>query len=191
MLMTMTQAAQSQVLEYMRQTNEPCLGLRISARRLGRTVFDYGLSLVLRTEAREDDVIVELERLKIYMDPASAALLEGASIDFVSDAGGAGFKIDNPQAKVCWDDPVAQKVQDVLDEQVAPALAAHGGWVELVEVQGDRAIVQLGGGCRGCGLAPITLSDGIESAILDAVPEIRQVIDGTDHESGDPPFSPR
>ena len=190
-MITMTRLAQEKVLEYIEQANGPCHGLRISARRLGRTTFDYGLSLVLEDEARDDDVIVELERVQVYMDPQSSALLEGASIDFVSDASGAGFKIDNPQAKVHWDDPVAQKVQDVLDAKVAPALAAHGGWVELVEVRGDTAVVQLGGGCQGCGLAHITLSDGIQRAIIDAVPEIQHVVDGTDHDMGEHPYVPR
>jgi len=190
-MVTISDLAQEKILEYMEQANGPCLGLRLSARRLGRTTFEYGLTLVLEDDPREDDVVVEFERLKVFMDPRSSELLEGASIDFVSDADGAGFKIDNPQAKVHWDDPVAQKVQDVLDTQVAPALAAHGGWVELVEIKGDTAVVQLGGGCHGCGLAHVTLSDGIQSAIIDAVPEISHVVDGTDHETGDHPYYPR
>jgi|AMFO01.1.fsa_nt_gi Iron-sulfur cluster assembly accessory protein len=187
-MLTITELAQQKILEYMKQTESPCLGLRIRADRLGRTTFRYDLTLVLEGDEREDDVVTELEHIKVFMDPLSSQSMEGATIDFVSDATGAGFKIDNPQAKVHWDDPVAQKVQDVLDSRVAPALAQHGGWVELVEVRGDTAVVQLGGGCHGCGMAQITLTEGIQSAIVDAVEEINKVVDATNHETGVNPY---
>lgn len=187
-MITITDIAQDKVLEYMEQAGSPCFGLRVRAFRLGRRTFRYDLTLVLENDLRDDDQVIELEKLKVYLDPMSAEALEGTTIDFVSDATGSGFKIDNPQAGVHWEDPVAQKVQDVLDAQVAPALASHGGWVELVEVKGDTAVVQLGGGCHGCGMAEVTLTEGIQSAILDAVPEIQQVVDATDHASGTNPY---
>jgi Fe/S biogenesis protein NfuA len=76
----------------------------------------------------------------------------------------------------------------VLDEQINPAIAAHGGRAELVAVEGGVAYLRLGGGCQGCGLAAVTLSQGIEVAILDAVSEVSEVIDVTDHASGANPY---
>jgi Fe/S biogenesis protein NfuA len=83
---------------------------------------------------------------------------------------------------------VAQRVLQVLDQQINPAIAAHGGRADLVAVEEGVAYLRLGGGCQGCGLAAVTLSQGIEVAILDAVPEITKVVDVTDHASGANPY---
>jgi Fe/S biogenesis protein NfuA len=83
---------------------------------------------------------------------------------------------------------VAQRVLAVLDADVNPAIAAHGGQANLIAVEGDVAYVQMAGGCQGCGMAAATLSQGIEVAILDAVPEIAKVVDVTDHQSGANPY---
>ncbi|HQP45146.1 MAG TPA: NifU family protein, partial [Thermoanaerobaculales bacterium] len=64
-------------------------------------------------------------------------------------------------------------------------------WVELLAVDGDTAVIQFGGGCQGCGMSQVTLKDGIERIILEEVPEIRKVVDGTDHESGSNPYYSR
>jgi Fe/S biogenesis protein NfuA len=76
----------------------------------------------------------------------------------------------------------------VLTEHVGPAIAAHGGTAELVAVEGDTAYVRLGGGCVGCGMAAVTLTQGISVAITQAVPEIANVVDVTDHASGTNPY---
>lgn len=190
-MITVTPTAQEKVLEFMAGSEESCIGLRVRATKLGNHTFGYELNLVRDGEARKDDVVHELDQLTVHLDPQSAEWLEGTTIDFVSDERGSGFKIDNPQAQVNWDDPVARKVQEVLDSQVGPALASHGGWVELVEVDGDTAVVQLGGGCQGCGMAHVTLSDGIQKAIIEAVPEIGRVVDATDHGAGETPYIAR
>jgi Fe/S biogenesis protein NfuA len=83
---------------------------------------------------------------------------------------------------------LAQKVQKVIDERIAPSLAGHGGWVELLSVDGDAATIQFGGGCQGCGMSQVTLKEGIESAILQEVPEIKRVLDDTDHTAGANPY---
>ena len=101
---------------------------------------------------------------------------------------GSGFRFDNPQAVVAWDDPVAQRVQQVIDEKVMPSVAGHGGWVELLAVDGETAVIQFGGGCQGCGMSQVTLKDGIERIILDEIPEIKKVVDDTDHASGENPY---
>jgi Fe/S biogenesis protein NfuA len=84
--------------------------------------------------------------------------------------------------------PVAERVQLVLTDHINPSIASHGGTAELVAVEGDTAYLRLGGGCVGCGMAAVTLSQGIEVAIKQAVPEIVNVIDVTDHASGTNPY---
>jgi Fe/S biogenesis protein NfuA len=79
-------------------------------------------------------------------------------------------------------------VAAVLDHQINPAIASHGGFAELVGVEEATVYLRLGGGCQGCGLAQVTLSQGIEVAIKEAIPEVEQVIDVTDHASGTDPY---
>ena len=83
---------------------------------------------------------------------------------------------------------MAQRVLAVLEEQVNPSIAMHGGRADLVAVEEDIVYLRLSGGCQGCGLATVTLSQGIEVALRDALPEIVSVIDVTDHASGANPF---
>jgi Fe/S biogenesis protein NfuA len=93
---------------------------------------------------------------------------------------------DRPPADLSGD--VAQRVVAVLDRQINPSIAAHGGRADLVAVEDATAYLRLSGGCQGCGLAKVTLSQGIEVAITDAIPEVTSVVDVTDHASGDNPY---
>jgi Fe/S biogenesis protein NfuA len=86
------------------------------------------------------------------------------------------------------DDPVVAKIVEVLDAQINPQIAAHGGFAELVAVDAPVAYLRMGGGCQGCGMAAVTLSQGIEVLLLDLVPEITEVVDVTDHASGTNPY---
>lgn len=186
-MITFTDEAKTKIGEYVEQI-DGCLGVRIVARRLGQHRFNYDITLVTGNDTKDSDEVTELGSFSCYLDSDSSANLEGATVDWVSDLSGAGFKIDNPQAVISWDDPIAQKIQQVLDDKVAPSLAGHGGWVELTAVEGDAAYIQFGGGCQGCGMSQVTLKEGIETAILAEVPEIKRVLDGTDHASGENPY---
>jgi Fe/S biogenesis protein NfuA len=83
---------------------------------------------------------------------------------------------------------VAQRVLSVLEQQINPSIAAHGGRADLVAIEEETAYLRLSGGCAGCGMAAVTLSQGIEVAIFDAVPEITSVVDVTDHAAGANPY---
>jgi Fe/S biogenesis protein NfuA len=86
------------------------------------------------------------------------------------------------------DSDLARRVTAVLERDVNPSIAAHGGQAELVAIEGATAYLRLGGGCQGCGMATVTLSQGIEVAITEAVPEIDAIVDVTDHASGRNPY---
>ena len=190
-MITFSETAQQKVREYMDMSETKSLGVRVVAHRFGRHQFRYELALVMEGESSENDVVVDQESFQVFMDPKSAESLEGTTVDFVSDVTGTGFMFNNPQAEVHWDDPLAQRVQQVIDERISPSLAGHGGWVELLGVEGETATIQFGGGCQGCGMSQVTLKEGIEAAILQEVPEIKQVLDDTDHESGASPYYSR
>ena len=80
------------------------------------------------------------------------------------------------------------RVQDLIETMINPAVAGHGGFVELIDVQDNRVYLQMGGGCQGCGAADVTLKQGIERLIKEELPEIEEVLDTTDHASGDNPY---
>jgi Fe/S biogenesis protein NfuA len=80
------------------------------------------------------------------------------------------------------------RVQDLIDTMINPAVAGHGGYVELIDVQDKRVYLQMGGGCQGCGAADVTLKSGIERLIKEEMPEIEEVLDTTDHSSGTNPY---
>ena len=190
-MITFTDTARQKVREYMDMSETPTLGVRVVAHRFGRHQFRYELALVMEGEASDKDVVVNQDVFDVFVDPQSAESIEGTTVDFVSDVSGTGFMFSNPQAEVNWDDPLAQRVQKVIDERISPSLAGHGGWVELLAVDGDAAIIQFGGGCQGCGMSQVTLKEGIETAILNEVPEIKRVLDDTDHASGENPYYAR
>ena len=85
-------------------------------------------------------------------------------------------------------DDLKAKVQDLIDTMINPAVAGHGGFVELIDVQDNRVYLQMGGGCQGCGAADITLKSGIERLIKEEIPEVAEVLDTTDHSSGTNPY---
>ena len=80
------------------------------------------------------------------------------------------------------------KVQELIDTMINPAVAGHGGFVELIDVQDNRVYLQMGGGCQGCGAADVTLKSGIERLIKDELPEVTEVLDTTDHAAGNNPY---
>lgn len=86
------------------------------------------------------------------------------------------------------EDLLRQKVQHIIDDQINPAVASHGGYITLVDVQGTNLLIRMGGGCQGCGMANATLRDGIEEALRAQVPELGEIIDVTDHTSGETPY---
>ena len=121
-------------------------GLRISIQ--GRTATAFQYSLGLATEAQADDIVVECGRFNVLVDAESAPDLQGAVIDYVDDLNSSGFNIENPNTPT-WDNPKAQEVQKLIDERINPAVAAHGGQIELLNVEDDAIYIHMGGGCQG------------------------------------------
>jgi Fe/S biogenesis protein NfuA len=86
------------------------------------------------------------------------------------------------------DDALYERVADLFDQQVNPMVARHGGRVELIDVQDAVVMVRMAGGCQGCGMADVTLRQGIEAMLQQHVPEVRGVVDITDHTAGSNPY---
>lgn len=106
----------------------------------------------------------------------------------------AGIKSGTPAVKpgfvseVPADEMVRQKVQKILDFEINPAVASHGGFIELIEVEGDTIKLKMGGGCHGCSSSSATLYQGVAKTIQEKVPEVKKVVDVTDHATGANPY---
>ena len=185
-MLTITDAAKKKVLALLEGEEQKDLALRVAIRGRGPGGFRYELQFVGAGERGAEDTVVNAGGFDVLVDPDSAPNLKGATVDFLDGVTESGFKIDNPNP--LWTDPKAQAVQEVIDTQINPGVASHGGHVALLDVKDDIAYIALGGGCQGCGMADVTLKQGIEVLLKEAVPEIHQVIDTTDHAAGKNPY---
>lgn len=159
--------------------------------------YTYDIYFQALDDAGEDDVVQHDDELPVVIPLKSVERLRGARLDW-SDEGEGGLVMVNPNVPPRSETRVpregdltsdlAKRVIAVLDEEVNPSIASHGGRADLVSVEDAVAYLRLSGGCQGCGLARVTLSQGIEVAIKEAVPEITSVVDVTDHASGANPF---
>jgi Fe/S biogenesis protein NfuA len=144
------------------------------------------------------DLVLHYEGFEVLVDSTSQKFVDGASLNWLDTAAGGGFQFENPndapQKPTRKDAPegpegeVWRQIQRVLDEQVNPAVASHGGNISLIEYRDGIAYLQMGGGCQGCGQAAATLKQGVERILRDQVPEIEEILDVTDHAGGRNPY---
>ena len=155
--------------------------------------FKYSLSFMTVSSARDGHVVERHGDLPLIVPHGDVEKLAGATIALTDQ----GLTMNNPNvpevpemAAPAGDltGPLADQVQSVLREQVNPAIASHGGGAELVSVDGTVAYLRLMGGCQGCGMAQVTLKQGIERILLEAIPDLSEVVDVTDHASGTDPY---
>lgn len=142
-------------------------------------------------EEQEEDQLLELPKLKAYLDKRSVPFLDDAKVDYSADRLGGQLSIRAPNSRmprVSDDSPVEDKVNYILHSEINPGLAAHGGNISLEEMDGDVAVLQFGGGCQGCGQADVTLKDGVERTLLEKIPELKGVRDITDHSDSSQAF---
>ena len=181
-----------------REEDADALALWLEVSGVVRGKFAYDLYLAPLELAGEGDAVEHHGDVAVVVPAASIELVRGARLDRQGDLATGGLVVDNPRAPASpaiqggppadLSGPAAQRILRVLSEQINPAIASHGGEVQLVAVEGSTAYVQMAGGCQGCGMASFTLTEGIETAIRAAAPEIHSVIDVTDHSSGDNPY---
>ena len=198
-VLTVTPAARGVVLDARAQEADAerlALWVEVTGARDGAYTYDIYFQSV--ADAGPGDSVSDDDGLAVVVPESSVARLVGARLDW-SDEGDGGLVIVNPNTpprpevfaerpQVDLTSELAQRVLNVLDDQVNPSIAMHGGHADLVAVEEGVVYVRLSGGCQGCGLASVTLSQGIEVALRDSVPEIVSVVDVTDHASGANPF---
>jgi Fe/S biogenesis protein NfuA len=188
-MLKITEVAQEKIREAIDGNKDPVLGIRVLAEARSPFQVNYGLAFVSEKGVKNNDDIMEFDGFNIYMSRDMEQYFEGATLDFKDGLHGSGFAfVDTPKVPKEYKGTLAEKVVKVIDEEINPGIASHGGYVTLVDVKGTDVIIQMGGGCQGCGMANVTLKDGIEVALKNALPEITGVYDVTDHASGKNPY---
>ena len=197
-ILLLSEGAVTKIKELILTRGKPGLAVRVGIRgKLPGGGYQTEFKFQERSEATEADLVQSAGGFDLLFDPDVAKKVQGAKVDFDEKRYSAGFNIEYPprsplppglEAKRDWTDPLAQKVQQVIDEYINPGVAGHGGWVLLTDVKQQTVYVQMGGGCQGCGMAAVTLRAGIEKAIMEAVPDVSEIIDVTAHEEGEEPY---
>lgn len=156
---------------------------------------EYDISLVEREDKQKTEIAINLDGIRVFLNLDTSNLLGGATIDWSDDQGGFRVETPRPQRPAAppagstgASGPLAEKVQRLFDEQVNPRIAAHGGSVELVDVAEDVIYVRMMGGCQGCAASAMTLRQGIERMVREEIPEVRDIVDLTDHDAGANPY---
>ncbi|MEO8673227.1 MAG: NfuA family Fe-S biogenesis protein [Tahibacter sp.] len=187
--------AQQHFLRLIEQQGIAGLGIRLRAVKAGTPAADCQLEFCEPADLAGDEWTVECSGFNVYIDSASVPFLDAAEVDYENNATGGQLTIRAPKIKGSVPGEGAslvERVRYVLETEVNPKVASHGGRVSLEEVSADGVVLlRFGGGCHGCGMADVTLKHGVEKTLRERIPEITAVRDATDHATGEKPYFER
>ena len=194
-MITFTDRARDVVLSLLEESEGKLEALRITMRQAdsgSKPHFD--LTLVGTDERESGDQEEDVGGFSILVKQSLVSQLDGATVDYMDRINESGFEVrtlGSNEPKKSQDPPqgqIAERVREVLEVQVNPAIAAHGGMISLVNVEETDIFVEMSGGCQGCALSTATLRQGVERMLREAIPELTGVHDITDHSSGENPY---
>lgn len=188
-MITISESAQTHFVSLLSSQAEKT-NIRVFVVNPGTQQAECGVSYCPQDSVEENDQILNFDGFDAVVDQESAPFLEEAEIDFVTDKMGSQLTLKAPNAKmrkVADDAPLLERLNYVIETEINPQLANHGGNVLVTEITDDKiAIVQFGGGCNGCSMIDVTLKDGIEKELLAKFEgEIEGVRDATEHQAGE------
>jgi Fe/S biogenesis protein NfuA len=195
-VLTVTPEALERVLEIRDGEEDPgSLALRVEITGTSGADYTYDLAFEAVSDLDEDDDLSVQGGLTVVVAANSVDEVRGATLDVPRNPGQAGLVIRNPNRpnplvgrEIELTGDLADKVRQLLAEAINPSLASHGGYAELVGVEDTTVFLTMGGGCQGCAMSAATLREGIQVAIREAIPEVTDIVDVTDHDAGDNPF---
>ena len=194
-MIQITESAQSHFRHLLESQGGDAIGIRLSALHAGTPRADVRLEFAEKGDLDGDEWVVECEGFSLFVAGDSASHLDGAEIDYRSNATGGELNIRAPKIKgsaPAEGASLPERVRWLLDNEINPQLAAHKGNVRLEEVTADGVVLlRFGGGCHGCGMADVTLKQGIEKQLMAKIPGITAVRDATDHSTGEAPYIAR
>jgi Fe/S biogenesis protein NfuA len=194
-MIQISESAQSHFRRLIERESLPGLGVRLSAMHPGTPRADVRLEFAEPQDLHGDEWAVDCEGFTLWLDAASVQYLDGAEIDYTTQATGGQLQIRAPKIKGVVPGESAslvERVRWVVEHDINPQLAQHKGHVSVQEVTAEGVVLlNFGGGCHGCGMADVTLKQGIEKTLLEKVPGVIAVRDATDHASGTAPYITR
>ena len=194
-MIQISDSAQAHFRKLIEREASPGLGVRLAAVHAGTAKADVRLEFAEAADLLGDEWAIDCEGFTLWLDAPSVPFLDGAEIDYTSMATGGQLQIRAPKIKgVAPGDAasIVERVRWTIEQEINPQLAQHRGHVSLQEVTADGVVLlRFGGGCHGCGMADVTLKQGIEKTLMEKVPGVTAVRDATDHDTGHAPFIPR
>lgn len=193
--MLVTEAAQKHFSNLLQKEAVEGMNLRLFVANPGTIHAEVSVTFCPPGKEESTDFSLPFENFNLYVASHSKEPLRDAKIDFVEDVLEGHLSIKAPflkgrqPAATC---SLQERIQFVIDSEINPNLAGHGGKVSLVEIigaeEGKIIVLQFGGGCHGCGMAGVTLKHGIEKTLKENFPEIVEIRDATDHTTGEAPY---
>lgn len=194
-MINISESAQSHFRKLIEREALPGLGVRLSAVHAGTPRADVRLEFAEPGDLQGDEWAIDCEGFTIWLDAASVTFLDGAEIDYETQSTGGQLQIRAPRIKgeaPAESASLVERVHWIVEQEINPQLASHRGHVSVQEVTAEGVVLlRFGGGCHGCGMADVTLKQGIEKTLLSKVPGVTAVRDATDHTTGDAPYIPR
>ncbi len=193
-MLTFTDSARAAVRGFLEENPDEPQALRITLHDGSPLAPSYDLTLVNPADRDDEEIEFDTGEFSVLVHADSTERLDGATVDFVEQDEFAGFQIRDLAGEAAFGDatgPLAERVRGILDAQVNPGIASHGGAINLVGVKGSDVYIQMSGGCQGCALSRMTLRQGVERMLRQSIPEIGELHDVTDHAGGENPYFER
>ncbi len=177
--------AQKYVADLFTQQDEKDLALKVDIEKAGTPVATVTFNFCFAKDLAKSYTKFAYEGFNAYIDECNIDYLKDSEVALKEQDSAKKLTITAPNAKgeaPKQDAPLEEKIKYTIIAEVNPQLASHGGFVELVEITKDTDVVlNFGGGCQGCSSVKITLKNGVEAQLKSLFPEIRSVLDVTDH----------
>lgn len=194
-MIQISESAQTHFRKLIEREALPGLGVRLSAIHPGTVKADVRLEFAEPGDLLGDEWAIDCDGFTLWLEAASINYLDSAEIDYENKGTGGQLQIRAPKIKgevPAQSASLVERVLWIVEHEINPQLAQHRGNVAVQEVTAEGVVVlRFGGGCHGCGMADVTLKQGIEKTLLEKVPGVTAVRDATDHDSGDAPYISR
>ena len=178
--------AQDHIKKFLNASSEKIQGVSIIIETKTERKANYSIQFIELSDTPAENISIDFENIPVLVSKEVIPYLEGTEVD-LNDKG--ELEAFNPSMSITEiSGSVEEQIQHVLDEEVNPMVASHGGVVSLLEVKEHNAYLEFGGGCQGCGMIDVTLKQGVEVMIKAQIPEIEAIYDVTDHAEGTNPY---
>jgi len=185
-LLSITDSAQEYLRDLLSKQDAENIGVRVFVEKPGTPHAECCMAYCPEDEAQEGDMKIDFDYFSAFLEEKSIPYLEDSVIDYAKDKMGGQLTFRAPKSKVANlsdDATLEERINYILQSEINPGLASHGGNVSLLELvdEDKTAVLEFGGGCQGCASVDMTLKGGVEKTLLERIPELEKVTDKTDH----------